>query len=377
MNSNKVKLTPVLVPMRIQPHDGDLVKLPNGSLGIYTETGKFDSGQSQQLLLVSNRPIEPNTPYALDMSGLTDTKNDIEIMMCNDDAEAKRCNDKTGDIGRSSKRIEAAYPELPGIPQIVLGDMQLCCDEECYFKREEDGGIQTPRTESGFIVLQMEQKDKVINTTSINEDFENAGVQLPEQGNNPIDSISITSDELINGLENMPDFSGRNADAQGEVMDFPAWFKSNYKGQSHHDFAQNRLCTEYAIYYHTTLSQQPEQKAEGMSAESAKYAYGVTGNKSGQVQMRYPDYTKEIKDAFLAGAAYKQADKVVDWEKIEKEFLDWHIKKCIDEVKPNGKGFISTAEYFYWFKSRLSTSGVSDGEKVANINESNDFKNFM
>lgn len=134
----------------------------------------------------------------------------------------------------------------------------------------------------------------------------------------PTDAPPITTDELINGLENMPDFSGRNADAQGEVMSFAEYF-SKHTGQLLPDYRYKKVVIDYAKYYHTTLSQQPEQKADGMSA-----------------------------------------DKVVDWEKIKEEY----IAKWSDETNmPN--------EYntFMWLKSRLSTSGVSDGEKVRKDNE--------
>lgn len=135
----------------------------------------------------------------------------------------------------------------------------------------------------------------------------------------PTDAPPITTEELINGLENMPDFSGRNTNAHGEVMNPKEWFESAHPKEDVRDWDHNYVMSEYAHYYHATLSQQPEQKADGMSA-----------------------------------------DKVVDWEKIKEEY----IARWSDETSmPN--------EYntFMWFKSRLSTSGVSDGEKVRKDNE--------
>ena len=175
----------------------------------------------------------------------------------------------------------------------------------------------------------------------------------------PTDAPPITTDELINGLENMPDFSGRNADAQGEVMSFAEYF-SKHTGQLLPDYRYKKVVIDYAKYYHSTLSQQPEQKADGMMPEYKNY-WQLCPKCDGKKYIS-PDFKGtatmtacNVCSGFGVLTAYKQADKVVDWEKIKEEY----IAKWSDETNmPN--------EYntFMWFKSRLSTSGVSDGEKL-------------
>ena len=123
-------------------------------------------------------------------------------------------------------------------------------------------------------------------------------------------------------------------------------------------------------------SQQPEHKSEGMSAEETAATYKK------QIQMKGNDWVGSLRhkiwslayenndqtlydsilnelDKLEAKAAYKQADKVVDLKKIEKEFETWW-----------NRGAIKTSNSIVkWFVDNISTSGVSDGEKVRKDNE--------
>ena len=189
--------------------------------------------------------------------------------------------------------------------------------------------------------------------------------------------------EILDIFSKMSDTPSKPADVPSEVMNFPEWFKSNYKGQSHHDFAQNRLCTEYARYYHTTLSQQPERKVS-TDAEQAFVEWWKTQEVSDPRDGFYAGYKvamqfqqseisrlkfqisslegmlEDYKEGCYSKSqspAYKQADKVVDWKQLEIDFR-------IECTAYNGVGRNISTQIINFFKSRLSTSGVSD-EKVA------------
>ena len=165
----------------------------------------------------------------------------------------------------------------------------------------------------------------------------------------PADAPPITSDELISGLENMPDFSGK-ADAPGEVEGARDWWYDRNVDDDKVDFSDME---SYARYYHATVSQQPEQKVSTDVEQIAKREWINVKNKSGEDQWLY--WKAAYESAAVNLPAYKQADKVVDWDALS---IEWYNT---DDME------LSNNDIFLWFKSRLSTSGVSDWEKVIEL----------
>lgn len=51
---NKIKCNVVMLPTGLQPRDGDICKFPNGTIGIYHETGRFDNYTPYYIYFISN-----------------------------------------------------------------------------------------------------------------------------------------------------------------------------------------------------------------------------------------------------------------------------------------------------------------------------------
>jgi len=366
---SKLKLTPVLIGMDpVEVEAGNLCKgAIFGRLYIVGEDPYINIDLPQQFLLLSDRAFNEGDDVFSDY-----TAHKAE----------KYC------VKNGCQRIEAAYPTIEGLPPISPEFMKMYCenpDGEVWCEMQchstlynqacdccEVCCISSPRLESGFIALE---------------------IVPPQEG------------EILDIFSKMSDTPSKPADVPSEVMNFPEWFKSNYKGQSYHDFAQNRLCTEYAKYYHTALSQHKPEVSHGVSAGAT---IGV-GDGSGDMYVRGSyDAVKLLQGKLLeleqlrsykqadkvseshtfkyltiemnrqiekfkklgintTGQTFEQmvntaifmceqADKVVDWDKIESDF---HADMSMPHIPNwNLKKFIS------FVKSRLSTSGVSD-EKVA------------
>ena len=447
---SKLKLTPVLIGMEKEGYSkGDLVKIliGTGRLEIANNNHplKTTVGQAQQFLLLSELK-DANGTYCYNngeklhkvtemcasakcyrvvaayptLEGIPPITPEFMNMYC-----------ENPDVEIWMEMNHKLKCEICGSVQYLQDGMSQCMEYDC----DDCGSFnleisEEPRLKSGFIALEIVPQRGVTITTSERQysgDLNDALSDIPAHGiilqgqPKPADvpnmESKVVSDYTVNEYlanddkwvkenqdkpadvnlgENTALHSGKiihfekPADVPSEVMSFPEWFKSNYKGQSHHDFAQNRLCTEYARYYHTTLSQQPERKAEGMSAEE------INTNKQvinfwqlcpkciGQGVTSRPPYIAadvthwsstsavhvcDVCNGAKILAAYKQTDNVVDWKQLEIDF-------CIECTAYNGVGRNISTQIFNFFKSRLSTSGVSD-EKAANINESEDFKNFM
>jgi hypothetical protein len=70
-----------------------------------------------QMILISKDIIKTDDYYLYDLSDVTDKGNDFEIMKCQDDDEADRCNTHFM-IKHNCFKIIAAYPKIENLPTI-------------------------------------------------------------------------------------------------------------------------------------------------------------------------------------------------------------------------------------------------------------------
>ena len=321
MNSNKLKLTPALVPLgKGYPEKSDIMKRishddPEDTYGeiigelevcLTPERCFPDTWQAQQLLLLSDREIKGGDWYFW-MVDKTIEKRDP-----NGIAKLRNC-----------QRIEAAYPTIEGLPPISQEFMQMYCenpDGEIWMemnhklKCEICGSVQylqysmcqcmecdcdacdcfnleiseEPRLESGFIALEIAGKETILtNIVRQMHEMKRSGTMPPPtfalQGQPKLADAHIASTSNI--ANNLDELDGKLDDVRGEVMSARDWFNKKYPVSDEGDISfwpTPMQVEEYAKYYHTTLSRQPEQKAEGMSAEEwldqadDEYQYGST-----------------------------------------------------------------------------------------------------
>ena len=151
---NKLILNPIVFPLKKDECEkGDLIKI-SGVLMMANSDYTGDTVHPHQFLLTSDLRIKVDDTYAYDMSLVSGMRDDIEIMVCVDEEEAKRCNDKRLHIGRGCSFIEAAYPAILNVQQITQEALQLYldCHGKCEVSCQVDGGLNVVKDASGLFI---------------------------------------------------------------------------------------------------------------------------------------------------------------------------------------------------------------------------------
>lgn len=104
------------------------------------------------------------------------------------------------------------------------------------------------------------------------------------------------------------------------------------------------LMTSYAEYYHSAKMQEVGEDVE--RAINEKYPYIESdGFTKGSTRL-HNEHQDRCRDAAKFGY---NLHKSVDWDKLHQDFVIWHVNKLNEKDV-----FISTQDYFDWFKSKLT-----------------------
>jgi hypothetical protein len=370
----------------------DLLKI-DGSLVIAEGDYSGVSKVKQQLYLLSDREIKVGASYTYDMSSLSGKENDIEVMVCQDEAEAKRCNDKRQAIRLASKRIEAAYPAIEGIPKITDSDMKVFveCGGKCVVWMNMHFVSCTPIIQDGYLSLEIEPFEIAMANSIIEgesfDDFKNRECETyPERFKRQVASEyhkctcsnQIESDNCTKECDHT--YQGKTAadSKPDEVMSAQPFEKYPELKDSIQHMACHAKIDMYSWTNHLQRINEVIEQLENatlsapkvkMSAEEIAQDYkkqiqlkneGWAGSLHHKIwSLAYENNSEEayngvIKEIELL-TAYTQADKVVDWDKIEADFKTWF---------DIGSDYTRPSTYVNWFKSRLGSVSDKGGEKV-------------